>query len=959
MAMSVLAEQTRHWGTMVQGFTSRFWAGTNSRSELGEVRLLPYLSGQAAIAALVGLFVAYLVGGGLAQALAIVPGSGISLWPPAGLLLAGFLVAPERGWLWVALAGFAAEMLANAIWFGNPAPVAAALYGANLMGALTGAALLRISGPMMPFETGGQVARLAILGGAVAQSVSATLGCATLAVAGIQPFGSAWPLWWLGDVTGVLIFAPPVLVLAQSGWRLFPRKLLPETVAICLCFGLLQALYVAGIIPFAYIVTPALLWAAMRLRLPGTVLILVLFVVVLGLATVLGGRHFPDDPADRTRIAIELQLFLALSGLTSLALAATATGLSQAMVHQRRANEVLQALATERGQVLEVSERRLQAAEGAGQLAWMEMSQPKADAPLRVSEGFRALYDLPPDRPVTAAAIVGVIDSADRRRVRRAYADLMATGREFDIEFKLANDGAEGKRWLRAIGVADPTPEGSPRMISTVSYDITDRRRAEETLAESRRALDRHLAELEALYSGAPMGLALLDTHLRVMRANPTLLQMSNIESETHIGRMISDVVGQFGQAEVRQLRQVLETAAPVLDVPIRCVPPDGQGDARVWSGQFYPVRDQQGLVVGIGVILDDMTERNILSERLREREELYRDIFRLAGTGIVLADGEGVLQSCNPAFAAMVQRPESALSNRHVADLVEEDDRDGFVAWLGRVLKGDELPDTIDLRCCGAGDGRLHVRVQGSLLHDQKNLSRRIILLFTDMTEVTLAGDRQKILLNELDHRAKNLMAIVQAIANRTFVAGADPAAARRAFSGRISALARSLDVLAGANIDQASLADIAQSQLAAFGQRVTFSGPDVMLPPRNAQMCALILHELATNAVKHGALSVREGQVQLTWAVAGAAGDRFVLHWAESGGPPSSAPERRGFGSLLVTEIAGESLNCSPVLTYGPGGFEYTIDAPLDSVVGPSTKAQFSDVHFGSVRKKLPESL
>ncbi|MCX8507563.1 MAG: PAS domain S-box protein, partial [Rhodobacteraceae bacterium] len=611
--------------------------------------------------------------------------------------------------------------------------------------------------------------------------------------------------------------------------------------------------------------------------------------------------------------------------------------------------ELLQVLANERARDLDLSERRMRAAAEAGQLAWMEMSGPSPSQELRLSENFRDLYDLPADMPVTFANVLKALHPDDRAAMAQAHAELAAMNGGCDLDIRLPR--ADGSlRWIKAIGAADPLRADGQRTITTVSFDITERKIAEEALAQSRHALDLHLAELEALYAGSPVGLALLDRQMRFVRVNPALAVMNGPSPAEHIGKSVWDLVPDLRTMLEPVYRRVLDTGDAVLDVPIKGVTAARPGEWRQWRTHHYAIRGTDGSVSGIGLICEEVTEQTRISEQLRAREELYHGIFRLAGTGIVLVDLDGTIQSCNPAFCTMMGRSEASLSGLALVDMVDPADRQEQVRWFAGLDKSDTAPHDTAFRSRDAEGRVLHVRAHGSVLHDAQGQPQRAVVLFTDVTAEHMAASRQQILLRELGHRSKNLMAIVQAIANRTFVSGADIEAARRAFSGRIAALAASQDALSGSTLNAARLTDILHSQLAPFGKRVRCQGPDLLLPPRNAQTCALIVHELATNAVKHGALSVSEGHVELTWCITSDPAERFVFHWRERGGPPGSPPARQGFGTLLITTIAGSSLNCTPIMTYSADGFEYGFDAPLADLIGPADSLPHAAEFFPS---------
>lgn len=201
---------------------------------------------------------------------------------------------------------------------------------------------------------------------------------------------------------------------------------------------------------------------------------------------------------------------------------------------------------------------------------------------------------------------------------------------------------------------------------------------------------------------------------------------------------------------------------------------------------------------------------------------------------------------------------------------------------------------------------------------------------------ERSAAEARQRLLMRELAHRGKNLIAVVQSIAAWTLTNERSMPDARDTFIGRLSALAATYDGLTDEAAVSAKLHDILAVELKPISERASLRGPHVVLPAKNAQTLALVVHELATNALKHGALSVPSGRIEVTWQVNRVSIDdeRFVLRWLERGGPPVEAPSRKGFGSVIVTSLVGEELKCEPVLEYSSLGFEYRLECSLSDL-------------------------
>jgi PAS domain S-box-containing protein len=212
-----------------------------------------------------------------------------------------------------------------------------------------------------------------------------------------------------------------------------------------------------------------------------------------------------------------------------------------------------------------------------------------------------------------------------------------------------------------------------------------------------------------------------------------------------------------------------------------------------------------------------------------------------------------------------------------------------------------------------------------------------------TDITNERKAEERQRLLMNELAHRGKNLLAVIQSIASRSLSGTRSLTEARDVLSQRINALARSQSALLTEGFEGATIAEIIRLEFEAFSNRVKSAGPDVMLNPKVAQTFALLVHELATNATKYGALSRPEGTVAIHWSIEGEGADaRFKFQWQERDGPPVVPPTRQGFGSIVLEKAAAQDFGALPKISFAPDGVTYQIDAPL-SAMAAGARARF----------------
>ncbi|MCF4126246.1 HWE histidine kinase domain-containing protein [Methylobacterium sp. SyP6R] len=228
-------------------------------------------------------------------------------------------------------------------------------------------------------------------------------------------------------------------------------------------------------------------------------------------------------------------------------------------------------------------------------------------------------------------------------------------------------------------------------------------------------------------------------------------------------------------------------------------------------------------------------------------------------------------------------------------------------------------------------------LQARGQPFYDADGAPSSMAGVTLDVTERKRGEEHRALLAEELNHRVKNSMATIQSIANQTLTHATSLSEARTAFNARLQSLSAAHDVLTRESWEGATLAEIVEEALHPFrtgaGLRFRIAGPPVRLPPRLALAFVMALHELATNAVKYGALSNELGRVLLDWSVTGDGVLR--LRWEETGGPPVSAPARRGFGSRMIERVLAAEIGGTAAVDYRPGGVVASVEAPLPEVV------------------------
>lgn len=358
-------------------------------------------------------------------------------------------------------------------------------------------------------------------------------------------------------------------------------------------------------------------------------------------------------------------------------------------------------------------------------------------------------------------------------------------------------------------------------------------------------------------------------------------------------------------------------------------------GEYRTLLTDAQPRFSARGVFEGMIGVNVDITEREQAVRALRQSEERFRLAVEAAPNGMIMTDGDGRIVLVNAFAERLFGYDRDELVGRPVELLVPERLRSTHPAL--RALYAREP----SARPMNVGRELFAVCKDGSEIPIEVRLSpietpqgAMTLAAVVDISERKNADAQRDLLLAELNHRVKNTLAVVQAIAHQTFKDDTEPAQARRAFESRLLALSSAHSRLTQSNWQNASLAELVADLLEANmtgEQRVEAQGPLVLLPPKAALAVTMALHELLTNAVKYGALSDDAGKVTISWSIASGPPPRFVLLWQEAGGPPVTPPTRRGFGSRLIERLLAQDMEGEVTLSFAPAGVVCSIDAPL----------------------------
>ncbi len=332
-------------------------------------------------------------------------------------------------------------------------------------------------------------------------------------------------------------------------------------------------------------------------------------------------------------------------------------------------------------------------------------------------------------------------------------------------------------------------------------------------------------------------------------------------------------------------------------------------------------------------------------TDTIIESADVAQTLFEESPVAMLLIDGAGNITGLNAAAEVLFGYAKSELVGRDVEVLVPELDRqkhkllreDFFVSpnsrpmgkgrrLLARRKCGREIPISVGLNPVRVG---INPVVVVSSIVDNTALER---------------AERAELLVRELTHRAKNMFAVISAMSRQIGAMSADVASFQIDFDERLKSLSLSHELLVREDWTSVSISELVRSQLEFVSGRntslINIEGPELRLSAGTAEYLGLALHELATNATKHGALSVPSGKVNVIWSM-DPAKDQLAFHWRELDGPPVAEPKHSGFGLVILKTIVPAVFGGSTELQYRPDGFGWKLEAPLNHLIAPETNA------------------
>ncbi|MGB3626019.1 MAG: PAS domain-containing protein, partial [Henriciella sp.] len=435
-------------------------------------------------------------------------------------------------------------------------------------------------------------------------------------------------------------------------------------------------------------------------------------------------------------------------------------------------------------------------------------------------------------------------------------------------------------------------------------------------------------SDLQNLTAATEIGTLFLDAKLRIRMFTPAIGDLFNV-TDMDTGRSITDFTHRLRYDAIEtDARRVLRDLSP-LETEVT------SQDGRCFMMRIRPYRTIEDRIDGVVLTFVDITSRLMAEQQLAESQQRYQTLFNSIDEGfgifeMVFSDDGAPVDykfiEVNDAFSRQtgLEKPLGRTARELVPEL-----EDHWVETYGRIAL-TQKPERFEAPASGLG--RYYESYAFPVDGEDEH---RIGVLFRDISERKQAEDQRRLLTRELSHRVKNTLAVVQALARQPGVASMTTEQYRGRFIGRIQALARAHDQLLDTNWQSADLATLVRATLEAYDRDGAIDqvvdGPKTRLTPKQGLGLALILHELATNASKYGALSTADGKLRVTWDAPDIGSDRQLrLLWTEFGGPPIADTSPKGFGTKLIERASAYELDGSAKLRFSPEGLTAEIIFP-----------------------------
>ena len=441
-------------------------------------------------------------------------------------------------------------------------------------------------------------------------------------------------------------------------------------------------------------------------------------------------------------------------------------------------------------------------------------------------------------------------------------------------------------------------------------------------------SLVRSNSDLANLFDSTSVATLFLDNGSHIRRFTPAITEIFNVR-EGDEGRLISDFSSRLtGAALTQDIATVLRDLG---SLEREAASEDGEATYLV---RVKPYRDLNNVIDGVVITLIDISERKQL-----ERDQAHlAAIVASSEDAIISHDLDGTISSWNSGAEKIYGYTVNEMIGQPMSTLLDDVQIDEWPANLIRLRQGEPVVD-IDISRVTKGDRVIYVSLTISPMRDAQGVIIGASAVARDIAMRKRAEEHSTMLMAELDHRVKNILEVVSSVVSQTLKASGSDPSARSEIEGRIQAISRAHGLLTELGGVEGSLGNLVATELKPFSHRanVTIVGDDVVLTSRANLSMALAIHELATNAVKYGSLSVEQGHLDVTWRVKDSGGQPVLeLLWLETRGPPVSPPIGRGYGTKLIELSVVRGLAAKVNREFLETGMRCQILVPLTADIG-----------------------
>jgi PAS domain S-box-containing protein len=436
--------------------------------------------------------------------------------------------------------------------------------------------------------------------------------------------------------------------------------------------------------------------------------------------------------------------------------------------------------------------------------------------------------------------------------------------------------------------------------------------------------------QYQAIFENAGVGIAHVNADLKFVRVNEALRRLVGYSASELTALSVPDLTHpEDRETTLADIERMRDGKIDGYDAEKRYLRKDG---TTVWVRvSITAVRKGDGSIERFISVILDISARKQAEQLLQRQADLLNQSHEAISTWKIGGPGRGIVYWSRGAeilYGYTASEAKGRISHELLKTraTIPMEEIEAQVVRQGS-WQGELTHVTRDGRQIAVGSSMVRVSYDGE---------PHVLETNRDITERKLADEQVRLLLREMNHRGKNMLTLVQAVARQT--ATSDPEHFIERFTDRIQALAANQDLLIQARSKGIEVDDLVRAQLAHFsdliGCRISLNGPTLHLLGAAAQAIGMALHELATNASKYGALSTDTGHVDIGWQIDG---DLFEMHWTERNGPPVRPPDRRGFGSTVIEKMAKRAVDGEVQLEYDPEGLSWRLTCPAANAMEP----------------------